>query len=178
MIIHIPDFPTACVVSTFRASAPEGWLLLNGQTIGNALSGASARASNDTEALFLILWNDTNAEVVGGRGSTAAADFAAGKQLVLPDARKRVLAGLSDSDGWNVLGATLGAEKHALSLAEIPNHKHSLGPTGHFSQDGGTSDAAVVGNETQATSNVDPAVLGEAHSSVQPTLIANKIIKL
>lgn len=178
MTFTVPDFPTAFTVPAFRDSAPEGWLLLNGQTIGNASSGASARASNDTEALFLILWNDTNAEVVGGRGDTAAADFAANKELVLPDARKRVISGRDAATGWDVLGAVLGSETCALSLAEIPNHKHGLNNSAVFDQNGGTQANAVPSNQTDGESDVDPAVLGAPHNNVQPTLVANWMIKL
>lgn len=178
MTITIPDFPTSFTVPAFRATAPDGWLILNGQTIGSASSGASARASADTEALFLILWNDTNAEVVGGRGTTAASDFEANKELVLPDTRKRGIAGKSNDEGWDVLGAVLGSETHSLSLAEIPNHEHSLNNSGTFDTGGATTSNAVPADKSGGASNVDPIVLGAPHNNVQPTIIANWMIKL
>src|SRR3984885_8365158 len=67
-----------------------GWVILNGQTIGSATSGATQRANADTQNLFVYLWtNCTNAHcpVVGGRGGTALADFNANKQITVPDWR-------------------------------------------------------------------------------------------
>ncbi len=180
----IPDFPTASVISTLRATAPEGWLLLNGLTIGNASSGASGRASADTEGLFLTLWNDTNAEVVGDRGESAAADHAASKELKLPNASGRVLAGkdlsgevLADAE---VLGTVLGSQTHALSLAETPNHEHGLNNSAMFDQGGSgvTQANAVPSSETGSYGEVDPPTLGAPHNNVQPTLVVNWIIKL
>lgn len=71
------------------------WLLLDGKTIGDASSSATGRANADTETLFTLLWtNCANAEcpVSGGRGASAAADFAAHKTLTLPDARGLALS--------------------------------------------------------------------------------------
>jgi microcystin-dependent protein len=180
MIINIPDTPTATVVASFRSAAPDGWLILNGQTIGNQYSGASARASADTEALFLTLWNDTNASVVGGRGDTAASDYADNKELVLPNAGGRVFAG-ADPSGTvltdaTVLGVVLGSESVQLAMQNIPGHQHGLSATGTFDTNGGgSSSTGVVGSETTSTSETAPSV---SHSNVQPTLIANWIIKL
>jgi hypothetical protein len=77
----------------------SGWVKLNGQTIGSAASGASQRANADTQNLFVYLWAncpDAHCPVVGGRGSTALADFNANKKLTLPDWRGRTTAGLDD----------------------------------------------------------------------------------
>jgi microcystin-dependent protein len=181
MIIHIPDFPTASVTATLRAAAPEGWLLLNGQTVGNASSGASGRASADTEALFLTLWNDAAAEVVGGRGDTAAADYAANKELVLPNASGRTLAGKDEGEvleGAEVLGSSLGSQSHALSLAETPNHEHSLNNSATFDSNGGTQSNGVGSSVTDSHKDVTPPVTGQAHNNVQPTLVVNWMIKL
>lgn len=76
-----------------------GWVRMNGHTIGSGVSGASERASADTRALYLYLWNtfpDPVAGVVGGRGSSAGADFSAGKQIVIPDMRGCAAVGLDD----------------------------------------------------------------------------------
>src|SRR5690606_4990055 len=76
-----------------------GFVRLNGRTIGNAASGATERANADTEDLFTYYWNkmsDTQAPVSGGRGSTAAADYAANKTITLLNGRGAMLCGLSD----------------------------------------------------------------------------------
>jgi hypothetical protein len=58
----------------------SGWIKLNGQTIGSAGSGASQRVNADTSGLFTWIWTncpDAHCPVLGGRGASAAADFAA-----------------------------------------------------------------------------------------------------
>jgi hypothetical protein len=182
MTITIPDHPTAFISPALRAAAPEGWLLLNGQTIGNQFSGASGRASADTEPLFLILWNETNAEVVGGEGESAAADYAANKELALPNFAGRAAAGRDVSgevlSGAADIGATLGSQTHALSLAETPNHEHSLNNSATFDSNGGTTSNGVSSDVTGSHKDVTPPVTGQSHNNVQPTVIVNWMIKL
>jgi len=77
-------------------TAPTGWVLMNDGSIGSATSGATTRANADTSALYTILWTnivDQWAPVAGGRGGSAAADFAANKALTLPKTLGRALAG-------------------------------------------------------------------------------------
>jgi len=141
--------PTGTIDDCFDASAPSGYVFLSGLTIGDAASGATERANADCEALFAYLWNnlaDAQAPVSGGRGLTAAADWAAHKTLTLPDARGRVIAGDDDmggtaasrltSAGSGIVGATLGAsggaETHTLAAGEVAGHIHT-GTTGSSS---------------------------------------------
>ena len=82
---------------TWKKTAYSGWVLANDGTIGNGSSGATNRANADCQALFTLLWNnysDILAPVIGGRGASAAADWAANKQIRLLRAAGRVLAGL------------------------------------------------------------------------------------
>lgn len=81
------QFTTGDVKMTWKTVADSGWVLWNDGTIGSAASTATTRANADTEYLFTLLWNnvsDTWAPVSGGRGGSAAADFAANKTLMLP----------------------------------------------------------------------------------------------
>lgn len=83
-----------------------GWVRMNGGTIGNAASGASERGDADTAALFAYLFStfaDDLAPVVGGRGASAAADFAAGKRITVPSMRG-LLQGGTDSMGVGAAG--------------------------------------------------------------------------
>ncbi|GJE75889.1 hypothetical protein [Methylorubrum suomiense] len=76
-----------------------GWVRMNGRTLGGAGSGATELASASAATAFAYLWNtfpDTVASVVGGRGTSAASDFAAGKQIVIPTMQGLVQAGLDD----------------------------------------------------------------------------------
>jgi hypothetical protein len=75
----------------------EGWVKLNGQTLGNAGSGAAV-ANDAYEDLFAYFWNnfdDTICAVSGGR-FTVENDWAAGKTIGMLDMRGRVIVGLDD----------------------------------------------------------------------------------
>jgi len=112
-----------------------GFVRANGRTIGSATSGATERANADTVALFTFLYNqDLNLAVSGGRGASAAADFAANKTIALPDWRGRAMAFLDDMGNSAagritttyfgctglVLGCAGGSESTTLTLAQLP----------------------------------------------------------
>ena len=97
-----------------------GWVRDNGRTIGSATSGATERANADCQPLFLFLWSkfaDTICPVLGGRGLTAAADWAANKKITLPDKRGTIPGGLDDME--TVPRAT-GNSHHLLWATELP----------------------------------------------------------
>jgi hypothetical protein len=82
---------------TYGTGTQSGFVRANGRTIGSATSGATERANSDTQSLFEYLWGaDANLTVSGGRGASAAADWAANKTITLPDLRSRTFAGLDD----------------------------------------------------------------------------------
>lgn len=126
-----------------------GFVRSNGRTIGSASSGASERANADTEALFLYLWTeDANLTVSTGRGASAAADWAANKNIALPDWRGYGIGALDDmgnsaagrltatyfGTAATVLGAAGGSESHTLTVAQLASHNHG-GVTGNDSPD-------------------------------------------
>lgn len=89
-------FTTGDVKLTLKTAADTAWILMNDTSIGSAASGATGRANADTEPLYTLLWTNivnTWAPVAGGRGGSAAADFAANKALTLPKSLGRALAG-------------------------------------------------------------------------------------
>jgi len=117
--------PTGSIRACLKLAADTGWVRLNGLTIGSAASTATERANADCETLFTYLWDnldDTRAPVIGGRGASAAADWALNKRITLPSARDRVLVGMAtmgNSDAalislfdTTVMGNTGGAEEH------------------------------------------------------------------
>ena len=73
---------TGMMMFAHSTASIAGFVRLNGKTIGSSTSGATERANADTQALFLYLWPDTRLTVSGGRGASAAADWAANKQIV------------------------------------------------------------------------------------------------
>lgn len=127
-----PLWSTGDVKATFKTVADPGWVMMNDGSIGNAGSGATTRANADTQALFTLLWNNVNntwAPVSGGRGTSAAADFAAGKTLTLPKALGRAIAAAGAGSGLTLraLGEILGVEAVALSASEHAPHSHGDG---------------------------------------------------
>lgn len=134
-------FTTGMMIGRHGTGVLTGWVRANGRTIGNAASGASERANADTSALFQFLWaQDSTLTISGGRGSTAAGDYAANKTIALPDDRSRGTIGLADmgntdvaliadatwdnSENGRTLGATVGASTNTLTAAQIPPHAH------------------------------------------------------
>jgi len=128
---------TGDVKVSYGTSILSGWVRANGRTIGSATSGATERANADTSALFVYLWGaDANLAVSGGRGASAAADFAANKTIALPDWRGRSIAGLDDmgnsaagrltstyfGTSATVLGAAGGTESRTLTAAQLPSN--------------------------------------------------------
>jgi microcystin-dependent protein len=200
--------PSGATFDYVGVVAPTGYVMCAGKTIGDALSGGTERANADTSALFQLLWNSmTNVEapVTGGRGSSAAADFAAHKSITVPDSRGRAIIGKDDmggaaagritSAGSGVNGALLGtgggAEAITLTVPQIPSHGHSVIDPGHqhdhfdskFSGNGlynyGTSSRGASPTAIAYTGiTIGTTGGGGAHSNVQPVLILNKIIKL
>lgn len=128
---------TGDVKYRYGTGSLSGFVRANGRTIGSASSGASERANADCQALFEYLWGaDASLVVSGGRGASAAADWAANKTIALPDFRGRVLAGLDDMGETSagrlseilsstVLGSSGGSKLHTLTAAQIPWHTHS-----------------------------------------------------
>jgi microcystin-dependent protein len=177
-------FKTGDVIALDQSGARSGWVRDNGRTIGSASSGASERANSDCQALFLFLWAayaDVLCPVVGGRGANAAADWAADKQITLPDKRGRVMAGLDDmgnsaanrltgvpitAGSATTAGALGGEATHTLATSEIPAHTHTATVTdpGHlhnigqiFGLGGGPVNTFVQG---AGTANTGSSVTG------------------
>ena len=139
--------PTGFIQDYVGTTAPSGWVIANGQTIGNGSSGGTGRANADTAALFTLLWNswaNAQAAVSGGRGANAAADFAANKTIALPDLRGTVIAGLDNMGGTSSAGrlsssmasTTIGA---ALSVGSVNSAAVSVSVSGGVSATAFTS---------------------------------------
>lgn len=93
---------TGDIIIGWSTAARTGAVRLNGGTIGNAASGATERANADTADLFAFCWNtfaDFYCPVSGGRGASAAADFAANKTLTLLSGQGRALFGADTMGG-------------------------------------------------------------------------------
>lgn len=134
---------TGDMLLAYTNGSRAGFVRANGRSIGSAGSGATERASSDTQSLFEHLWaKDANLALSGGRGLSAAADWGANKQLTLPDFRGRSPIGLDDMGGAaagrlgaalvdapyspTTLGGSGGEDSIALALTQMPTHTHVL----------------------------------------------------
>lgn len=117
-----------------------GFVRANGRTVGSATSGATERANVDCQPLFNLLWTFANITLTGGaKGASAAADWAANRQLVLPDMAGRLIGARDDLGdgaksritaatvtGPTVVGAVGGAQTVTLDATMIPSHTHTF----------------------------------------------------
>jgi len=175
-------YETGDVQFRFEQGVREGWVRLNDRTIGSAASAATERANDDTEDLFELLWNkipDTLAPVSGGRGASAAADFAANKTIKLPDGRSVVLRGVDDmgnagrgeladtpvSEGdATTPGSTVGQNAASISTGEMPSHLHGAGTLS--AADAGTHEHGVGTLATQDGGAHTPVVNDPGHQHI------------
>lgn len=188
-------FQTGMMLDYVGASSPSGWVLASGRTIGDASSGGTERANADTSSLYALLWNNwanSEAAVSGGRGASAAADFAAHKTITLPDLRGRVAAGVDNMGGSTAsrltaggsgitattIGKAGGAETYTLAIGDMPVHNHTENA---FASGGGATETfggAATGGSFSTGTSTGNAGSGTAHQNTQPTIIVTKIIKL
>lgn len=129
---------------TLQISADPGWVMMNDGSIGSPASGATTRANDDCNALFLLLYgnlSDTNAPIQTSAGSpttraaqgTAAAAWAANCRLVLPRqlGRSLVVAGAGAGLSARLLGSFWGSETKTIVTANMPAHNHGINDPGH-----------------------------------------------
>lgn len=188
-----PSWATSTAIATgsvhmyIGTTAPSGWLILNGDTIGSAASAAT-QANDNYETLFTLFWNsmaDSEAPVSSGRGASAAADWAANKTITMPDGRGRAIIGTGTGSGLTARthGDTDGAETHTLTEAELASHRHSVYSINTTGASGRNIVSTTVGNSPSYADNIGgPSFLNDtgsdnAHNNMQPWLALNYIIK-
>lgn len=141
------------------------WLMVTGpqRTIGNAGSGATARANADTLALYTLLWSLDAADIAiytstgagSTRGASAAADFAALKRIDLPNESGLVSKGHHGGNGALTTNTTrrLGS----VEMDDNKSHTHTyMGATGAAAQ---PISASIVGGKltTQPPDETGPS---------------------
>jgi hypothetical protein len=170
-------FRTGYLMMMLGEGVQEGFVRLNGRSIGSSGSGATERANNDTQALYEYLWNefaDSICPVVGGRGASATADFNAGKTLTLIDGRGRTIYG---ADGMgatranrlttktfatpDTVGTAGGSEAHTLTTGELP----VVTPT--FTGSGGTVNITNGNDDLITAGSIGGELAGGAGSGVR-----------
>jgi hypothetical protein len=129
---------TGQMILMYGTGALTGFVRVNGLTIGSSTSGASERANPDCQNCFLYLYGaDPNLVVSGGRGANAAADWAANKNIALPDWRGYNISALDDMGNAaagrlggfftnpTLLGSAGGAPSQQLSTGHLPPYTPS-----------------------------------------------------
>lgn len=119
---------------TFKSAADAGWVMLNDGTIGDASSGASARANADTQALCTLLFDNFDDATVPLLSSTgtpttraaqanAANAFAAHCRFSVPKALGCAIgiAGAGSGLTARSLGQKVGSETNTIAQANLPN---------------------------------------------------------
>jgi len=175
--------PTGMIIpwiGTFATTPPDAWVHANGNTIGNASSSGSERANADTEQLFTLLWDsmaDAQAAVSGGRGGSAAADFAANKNIVIPDMQGMIAVGTGGT-AMTTHGDNAGEETHVLLTAELAAHTHMQN---HNSVTASGLGPSIASGATVTVINdqvTDSTGSDTAHENMPPWVSLSYIIKL
>lgn len=159
---------TGDVKMSVRATADEGWLLMNDETIGDVGSGADHEGAH-FEDLFNLLDTDF--------GQTPTAAWASGGTIVVPKMNGKAPVGYDSGDSdYNALGKIGGAKTKTISQANLPNinftvtdpghnhtqnaHGHGVTDPGHYhtfdisfgDQDGSGSNGAINGGARNTSS--------------------------
>jgi microcystin-dependent protein len=158
--------PAGAVIPFAGTVSPSGWLLCYGQAVSRVTYGTLFAAVGTTYG--------------AGDGSTT---------FNVPDLRGRAVAGKDDMGGsaasrltnsgtgnsgvnGSVLGAAGGADRHQLTIAQMPAHAHSS--LGYVFGTGllGGNGVTLVGTNTGSSGS------DQAHPITQPTIVLNYIIRL
>jgi hypothetical protein len=182
------QWSTGDAILTFNPTPPSGWIMADDGSIGSTASDADTN-DDDTEDLYLLLWAQTaqaQAPVNGGRGASAAEDFADNKKMTIPKALGRALcvAGAGAGLTSRVLGLATGAETVALIAANNGPHSHG----GAVTEVTKTTNGAVTGaGEVNITyvsdvgrtiGNTSEGGSGTPHANIQPSSFWHVKIKL
>lgn len=185
------NVPTGSVFPYVGATAPTGYVLAAGGTIGSGASAATERANADTATLYALIWNswaNAQAPVSTGRGANAAADFAANKTITVPDLRGRAAFGIDNMGplgaanritvgGSGISGVTMGAsggdqlfQSHGHAVTD-PGHAHGEKWFNTGGGIGGGKGAAF--GFTNANAGTDVATNGNTASNTTGVAVSN-----
>ena len=155
-----PYLPIGIVLPYATTTAPQGWLVCNGQEV--------------SKTTYASLW-----DVIGTTFGVATDP----NNFKLPDLRGRVIVGNGTGSGLSDrnIGQLGGAETHTLTENEIPSHTHQYGDTyrtGTQDTDNAFSTETAADNtSTTQTKTTDATGGGQPHNNMPPFAVLNYIIK-
>ena len=181
------------------ANSREGWLIAAGLTIGLT---AGQRQGAQYQDLFNLLWGAGAAFAVsGGRGASAAADWAGNKSIATPDLRGRAVAGRDNLNGAarnlvtaaaaDTMGGVTGTETVTLAETHLPNISGGFqirriedadiitdlrAPFSTVRGDGSFTWARATNSQFRQRVNFNFGG-GRAHNNMSPTMFLNAFIK-
>lgn len=164
--IPVGNVPAGSIIQWASNTIPANWLLCDGSAV--------------SRTVYPSLFATIGTQYGAGDGSTT---------FNLPDLRGRVAVG-KNGGTFGTLGATGGAETHALTTDQMPSHGHDIfansfagdlkivmGPRGgdgaFYSVSDSGNDAGVASAVLYAKANGG----GGAHNNLQPYQVTNYIIK-
>ena len=156
-------FGTRDIKIRFDDQPVNGYVRLNGRTIGSVASGGTERANLDTQSLYEELWVYPNIALAPGytKGASGPADFGANKPLVLPNCAGRGLFGMDDMGAGpqgvinsyimpnpTLVGSVGGTQAINLNQSQLPNYTLTGGSSANFTVSGTSS---MVSNDHSHT---------------------------
>lgn len=143
---------------------PAGWLIEDGKSVGDADSGATALASAAAEALFKVLWPNSNYSVqdssgsASTKGSTADGDWTAHKRLVLVNFEGSYRAGNNTSGGASGGSTSLLSGIAAVAAKTVSVFGTFSGTTGQSGDFRGKTDGGTASSNNTHTHNFSGSV--------------------
>jgi hypothetical protein len=169
---------TGLIMGWYPATPPAGWLLLNGDTFGDASSGAT-HADNMYQSLYTHVWNlPILMPVTGGRGPDATTDWGNHKPIQLMDERGTVAA-MGEAASNFLPGDTTKTGTLVGAGGTTQTAHMVIGGTTDGNAPGGNlgivGSGPAVGNHTHTFTVTGDT---QAFPVVQKTIIRNAIIKI
>ena len=170
--------PAGTIIMSASVTEPGGWLDCNGRILTKGTIGSTYYD------LFLAI------------GYTYSTADISGEIFKVPDMRGRVGVGLGQGAGLTdrPLADISGAETHTLTVAQMPNHSHTINDPGHtHAYSNNTNDQSVASTifetaadqaDTAATTGssftgitIDSIGGGSPHNNMQPYVVLRYLIK-
>jgi microcystin-dependent protein len=155
-----PSNPVGTVLTFAGRNAPDGYLICDGRMVSRS----------QYAALFAVIGD------IYGSGDLVTT-------FHLPDMRGRATIGAGASTGLSArtVGDRIGAERHTLTVTEMPSHDHQpLSPSTYFATvEHGVAGGHLFGGGSWARQDTRTASTGggQSHNNMQPSIVMNYIIK-